>query len=73
MWIYYVLLAGSAIIFSSQFLITKQYQKRSGTGFLSTVRLTFFAYLAIAVITTVLVMAVSGRVTQFFLRRGKEV
>ena len=32
-----------------------------------------FAYLAIAVITTVLVMVVSGRVTQFFLRRGKEV
>jgi putative effector of murein hydrolase LrgA (UPF0299 family) len=31
------------------------------------------AYLAIAVITTVLVMVVSGRVTQFFLRRGKEV
>ena len=28
---------------------------------------------AIAVITTVLVMVVSGRVTQFFLRRGKEV
>ena len=26
-----------------------------------------------AVITTVLVMVVSGRVTQFFLRRGKEV
>ena len=35
--------------------------------------LPLFAYLAIAVITTVLVMAVSGRVTQFFLRRGKEV
>ena len=30
-----------------------------------------FAYLAIAVITTVLVMVVSGRVTQFFLRRGR--
>ena len=36
-------------------------------------RLEDFAYLAIAVITTVLVMVVSGRVTQFFLRRGKEV
>ena len=33
----------------------------------------WIAYLAIAVITTVLVMVVSGRVTQFFLRRGKEV
>ena len=37
------------------------------------IRAKLFAYLAIAVITTVLVMAVSGRVTQFFLRRGKEV
>ena len=32
----------------------------------------WIAYLAIAVITTVLVMVVSGRVTQFFLRRGKD-
>ena len=37
------------------------------------IRAKLFAYLAIAVITTVLVMVVSGRVTQFFLRRGKEV
>lgn len=49
MWIYYVLLAVSAIIFSSQFLITKQYQKLSGTGYLSTVRLMFFAYFTVAV------------------------
>lgn len=34
------------------------------------IRAKLFAYLAIAVITTVLVMAVSGRVTQFFLRRA---
>ena len=37
------------------------------------IRAKLFAYLVIAVITTVLVMVVSGRVTQFFLRRGKEV
>lgn len=37
------------------------------------IRAKLFAYLAIAVITTVLVMVVSGCVTQFFLRRGKEV
>ena len=37
------------------------------------IRAKLFAYLAIAVITPVLVMVVSGRVTQFFLRRGKEV
>ena len=35
------------------------------------IRAKLFAYLAIAVITTVLVMVVSGRVTQFFLRRGR--
>ena len=36
------------------------------------IRANLAAYLIIAVVTTVLVMAVSGRVTQFFLRRGKK-
>lgn len=48
MAIYYILLFCSALIFSLQFLITKQYQRRNGTGFLSSVRLSLFAYLAIA-------------------------
>lgn len=34
MAIYYILLFCSALIFSLQFLITKQYQRRNGTGFL---------------------------------------
>lgn len=49
MFIYYVLLFCSALIFSSQFLITKQYQKRNGTGFLGSVKLSLFAYFTIAV------------------------
>lgn len=48
MAIYYILLFCSALIFSLQFLITKQYQRRNGTGFLSSVRLSLFAYLTIA-------------------------
>jgi len=48
MAIYYILLFCSALIFSLQFLITRQYQRRNGTGFLSSVRLSLFAYLAIA-------------------------
>ena len=49
MFIYYVLLFCSALIFSSQFLITKQYQRRNGTGFLGSVKLSLFAYFTIAV------------------------
>lgn len=49
MAIYYILLFCSALIFSLQFLITKQYQRRNGTGFLSSVRLSLFAYLTIAI------------------------
>ena len=48
MAIYYILLFVSALIFSLQFLITRQYQRRNGTGFVSSVRLSLFAYLAIA-------------------------
>lgn len=48
MTIYYILLFCSALIFSLQFLITKQYQRYNGTGFLSSVRLSFFAYITIA-------------------------
>lgn len=36
------------------------------------IRANLVVYLAIAVITTVLVMAVSGRVTQLFLRRTRK-
>lgn len=49
MFIYYVLLFLSALIFASQFFVTRQYQRRNGTGFLSSVKLSFFAYLTIAV------------------------
>ena len=48
MAISYILLFCSALTFSLQFLITKQYQSRNGTGFLSSVRLSLFAYLTIA-------------------------
>ena len=36
------------------------------------IRANLIVYLVIAVVTTVLVMAVSGRVTQFFLRRTRK-
>ena len=49
MFIYYVLLFLSALIFASQFFVTRQYQRRNGTGFLGSVKLSFFAYLTIAV------------------------
>ena len=48
MWIYYFLLFVSALIFSSQFLITKQYQRYRGESLFSTVKLSLFAYLTIA-------------------------
>ena len=47
--LYYTLLFCSALIFSLQFLITRQYQRRNGTGFMSSVRLSLIAYLAIAI------------------------
>jgi multidrug transporter EmrE-like cation transporter len=47
--LYYTLLFCSALIFSLQFLITRQYQRRNGTGVMSSVRLSLIAYLAIAV------------------------
>ena len=47
--LYYTLLFCSALIFSLQFLVTRQYQRRNGTGFMSSVRLSLFAYLAIAI------------------------
>lgn len=49
MWVYYLALFSAALIFSSQFLVTRQYQRRNGTGFLSSVRLSLFAYLTIAI------------------------
>lgn len=49
MFIYYVLLFLSAFIFASQFFVTRQYQLRNGTGFLGSVKLSFFAYLTIAI------------------------
>ena len=49
MFIYYVLLFLSALIFASQFFVTRQYQLRNGTGFLGSVKLSFFAYLTIAI------------------------
>lgn len=45
---YYILLFLSALIFASQFFVTRQYQRRNGTGFLGSVKLSFFAYLTIA-------------------------
>ena len=61
MAIYYILLFCSALIFSLQFLITKQYQRRNGTGFLSSVRLSLFAYLAIALFFFVLELLIGDR------------
>ena len=48
MYVYYILLFLAALIFSLQFLITKRYERKNGTGFLSSVRLSLFAYLTIA-------------------------
>lgn len=48
MALFYLALVFSALIFSSQFLITRQYQRRNGTGFMSSVRLSLFAYATIA-------------------------
>lgn len=48
MALFYLALVLSALIFSSQFLITRQYQRRNGTGFMSSVRLSLFAYATIA-------------------------
>ena len=48
MWFYYLLLFVSALIFSSQFLITKQYQRYKGESLYTTVKLSLFAYLTIA-------------------------
>ena len=48
MTLFYLALVFSALIFSSQFLITRQYQRRNGTGFMSSVRLSLFAYATIA-------------------------
>ena len=48
MFVYYLLLILAALIFASQFLVTKQYQRYKGTGFYSTLKLSFFAYLTIA-------------------------
>lgn len=50
MFIYYVLLLLSATIFSFQFLITKIYQKKVGTGINGSIVLSCFAYFFIAVI-----------------------
>ena len=47
--LYYTLLFCSALIFSLQFLITRQYQRRNGTGFMGSVRLSLYAYLTIAI------------------------
>ena len=47
--VYYALLFASALIFSSQFLITRAYQRRNGTGFISSVKLSLGAYFTIAV------------------------
>lgn len=49
MAIFYILLFASALIFSLQFLVTRQYQRINGTGFLGAVRLSFMAYLTIAI------------------------
>lgn len=46
--LYYILLFVAALIFSTQFLVTRQYQRRNGTGFLSSVKLSLGAYFTIA-------------------------
>lgn len=46
---YYALLFVSAILFSGQFLFTKTFQKYNGDSLKTTLKLTFFAYITIAV------------------------
>lgn len=47
--IYYLLLFISAVLFSGQFLFTKQYQRYNGDSLRSTLKLSFFAYITIAI------------------------
>ena len=61
MFIYFVLLFLAALIFASQFFVTRQYQLRNGTGFLSSVKLSFFAYLTIAIFFFVKGCLTAGR------------
>ncbi len=46
---YYALLFVAAILFSGQFLFTKTFQKYNGDSLKTTLKLTFFAYITIAV------------------------
>lgn len=48
--LYYLMLFSSALIFSLQFLLTKQYQRYRGNSAAATLKLTLFAYLTIAVL-----------------------
>lgn len=49
MAIFYILLFIAAMMFAGQFLLTKQFQKLNGNSLTSTLKLSFFAFLAIAV------------------------
>lgn len=49
MTVYYILLFVAAILFAGQFLFTKQFQRYNGDSLNSTLKLSFFAYLTIAV------------------------
>ena len=49
MTVYYVLLFIAAVLFVGQFLFTKQFQRYNGDSLTSTLKLSFFAYLTIAV------------------------
>ncbi len=46
---FYILLFVSAILFAGQFLLTKQFQRFNGEGLASTLKLSLFAYLTIAI------------------------
>ncbi len=49
MTVYYILLFVAAALFAGQFLFTKQFQRYNGDCLSSTLKLSFFAYLTIAV------------------------
>lgn len=49
MVVYYILLFIAALMFAGQFLLTKQFQKLNGNSLSSTLKLSFFAFLAIAI------------------------
>lgn len=61
--IYYLFLSVAALLFALQFIFTKAYSKINGEGVLSTLSLSFFAYVAIAVFFFIKGCITNGKLT----------